>query len=72
MRLILKVFCSRQWFKEAERTKKPSLLLTLLKRHLYTLIWVFFASNIEVIPSNLLYDYQIEIYIIRFTCFDYQ
>ncbi|KAL5251848.1 hypothetical protein ACHWQZ_G014863 [Mnemiopsis leidyi] len=43
----LTALLEQQWFKELEKNKKPSLLVTLLKRHAFTLIWVFFASVFE-------------------------
>ena len=50
---VIRLLRLRQWFKEAARTKKPTLLLTLLKRHLYTLIWLFFASVLEVTITTI-------------------
>ncbi|XP_063678313.1 ATP-binding cassette sub-family C member 4-like isoform X2 [Bolinopsis microptera] len=43
----LTALLEQQWFKELEQSKRPSLLVTLIKRHLYTLIWIIFAYCLD-------------------------
>ncbi|XP_063685261.1 ATP-binding cassette sub-family C member 4-like [Bolinopsis microptera] len=43
----LTALLEQQWLREAEKSKNPSLAITLLKRHWFTIMWLFVAFNFE-------------------------
>ncbi|XP_063690754.1 ATP-binding cassette sub-family C member 4-like [Bolinopsis microptera] len=43
----LTALLEQQWFREIEKTKNPSLAVTVLKRHRFTFLWLFVAFNFE-------------------------